>query len=286
MKRSAIALIAAGLLALSACSSGSDSDDNGASGDNGSGSENVSGQKIRVGFGVGMYEEMFKEVILPILEEEGLEIETTTLSQNIQLNPAMAEGSLDLTIFQNTSYMDSIAHELDFEMARLNFIPSAPQGLYSDNHDSLDEAGDGTSVVIPQDPATLYRGMELLEDIGWVEIDEDADLTNFSTKDLKSTKYEFDWEPLDLAQAITSLPDVDYALINGNYITTSGRLISENLAVEKTMTDENQLITSIAADDVGEPWTKVVEEAYNSDEFKDYILDNPKYEDWVMPPNW
>src|SRR5690625_1059723 len=282
MKRRAMALLTASILALGACSSGGDNDSEAG----GEGSNTGSSEKIRVGFGVGMYEEMFKEGILPILEDKGLEIEMTTLSQNIQLNPAMAEGSLDLTIFQNTSYMESIGRELDFEMARLNFIPSAPQGLYSDNHDSLDAAGDGTTVVIPQDPATLYRGMQLLESIGWVEIDEDADLTNFSVSDLKSTKYDFAWEPLDLAQAITSLPDVDYALINGNYITTSGRLISENLAVEKTMTEENQLITSIAAKDVGEEWTKIVEEAYNSDEFKEYILDNPKYEDWVMPPNW
>lgn len=276
MKKSALAVLAIAGLLLTGCST--------ASSDTDSGSEKA--EKIRVGFGVGMYEQMFRDGILPILEEEGLDIEIVTLSQNIQLNPAMQEGSLDITIFQNTAYMDSIGAEIGSDMSRLGFIPSAPQGVYSDRHKSLDEAKDGSSITVPQDPATLHRAMSLLEEMGWVTINPDSDIANFSLNDLESTKYEFEFKSLDLAQAITSLPDVDYAVINGNYITTSGRLISSGLAVEKTLSESTQLITSVMTEDLDKPWAKAIAAAYDSDEFKKYIKGNKIYEGWVMSPTW
>nr|WP_279587654.1 MetQ/NlpA family ABC transporter substrate-binding protein [Lysinibacter cavernae] len=241
---------------------------------------------IRVGFGVGLYEQMFRDGILPILEDEGYDVKITSFSQNLQLNPAMKEGSLDLTIFQNTSYMDSVGAELGSDMSRLNFIPSAPQGLYSDKFKSLDDVKDGATVTVPQDPATLHRAMALLESIGWVKTNPDADVATFSLNDVTENKYNLEWKSLDLAQALTSLADVDFAVINGNYITTSDRLISSALAVEKTMDEQTQLITSVLTKDLDTDWAKDVASAYDSQEFREYVEGDDTYVGWVMPPNW
>ncbi|MFC4224108.1 MetQ/NlpA family ABC transporter substrate-binding protein [Lysinibacter cavernae] len=275
MKKRLIAVSAALALMLTACSPAS-----------GDGKDSNESAPIRVGFGVGLYEQMFRDGILPILEEEGYKVDMQSFSQNLQLNPAMKEGSLDLTVFQNTSYMDSVGKELDSDMSKLNFIPSAPQGVYSDKHKSLDDVKDGSSVTVPQDPATLHRAMSLLESIDWVTLREGAEVSTFSLNDIEENPYNLDFKPLDLAQAITSLPDVDFAVINGNYITTSGRLISSALAVEKVLSDDTQLITSVMTADLDKDWAKAVADAYNSQAFKDYVLGEPVYEGWVMPPNW
>ena len=68
---------------------------------------NQDGEKTTIvaGFGVGTYEEQFREGIVPILEEQGYDVEIKIFSQNMQVNPAMEEGAIDLSVFQSTAYM-------------------------------------------------------------------------------------------------------------------------------------------------------------------------------------
>lgn len=109
-------------------------------------------KKLTVGFGVGTYEEQFRQSILPILEKQGYSVDIKTFSQNMQVNPAMKEGSIDASIFQSTAYMEAINEEINADMVGIAYVPGAPQGLYSVNHTTLDDVKDGTTVAVPNDP--------------------------------------------------------------------------------------------------------------------------------------
>lgn len=237
------------------------------------------------GFGVGTYEEQFRNGILPILEEKGYNVEIKVFSQNMQVNPAMAEGAIDASVFQSTAYMEGINEELGIKMVRLAFSPGAPQSLHSVNHDSLDAVQDGSTVAVPNDPVNQERAVRILEEIGWVNVADGAGTTDFNLNSVTPAAYDIKFQVLDPAQILVSLKDVDFGVVNGNYIADAGMKISDALKIENTP-EEHRIIVSILEEDLNTQWAKDVKEAYESPEFEEYILSQEKYDGFILPEAW
>jgi D-methionine transport system substrate-binding protein len=252
------------------------------------GSEKSGGEEKKdlvFGFGVGTYEEQFRKGILPILEEKGYNVEVKVFSQNMQVNPAMAEGAIDASVFQSTAYMEGINEELGIEMVRLAFSPGAPQSLRSVNHDSLDAVKDGSTVAIPNDPVNQERAVRILEELGWVSVDEGAGTTDFNLNSVSPADYDINLQVLDPAQILVSLKDVDFGVVNGNYIADAGMKISDALKIENTP-EEHRIIVSILEEDLNTQWAKDVKEAFESAEFEEFILSEEKYDGFILPEAW
>lgn len=273
MKKIVMMLTLSVLLVLAACGGDQAAD------------SNEEKQTIIAGFGVGTYEEQFREGIVPILEEKGYEVEINILSQNMQVNPAMAEGSIDLSVFQSTAYMEAMNEELGIDMARLTFAPGAPQSLHSTRHGSLDVVEDGTTVALPNDPVNQERAVRILEDLGWVTVAEDAGTTDFNLNSVSPADYDIDFQVLDPAQILVSLDDVDFGVINGNYIAEAGMRIADGLAIEDTP-EEHRIIVSILEEELDAQWAQDVKAAYESEEFEEYITSQSKYDGFVLPYAW
>lgn len=237
------------------------------------------------GFGVGTYEEQFRNGILPILEEKGYNVEIKVFSQNMQVNPAMAEGAIDASVFQSTAYMEGINEELGIKMVRLAFSPGAPQSLRSVNHDSLDAVQDGSTVAVPNDPVNQERAVRILEELGWVNVADGAGTTDFNLNSVTPAAYDVKFQVLDPAQILVSLKDVDFGVVNGNYIADAGMKISDALKIENTP-EEHRIIVSILEEDLNTQWAKDVKEAYESPEFEEYILSQEKYDGFILPEAW
>lgn len=237
------------------------------------------------GFGVGTYEEQFRNGVLPILEEQGYNVEMEVFSQNMQVNPAMAEGAIDASVFQSTAYMEGINEELGIEMRQLTFSPSAPQSLRSVRHDSLDAVQDGSTVALPNDPVNQERAVRILEDLGWVTVEEDAGTTDFNLNSVSPADYDIQFEVLDPAQILVSLEDVDFGVVNGNYIADAGMKISDALQIEDTP-EEHRIIVSILEEDLDTQWAQDVKAAFESPEFEAYINSEEKYDGFILPEAW
>lgn len=239
-------------------------------------------KEVRVGFGVGTYEQQFKEGILPILEEKGYTVDTTTFSQNMQLNPAMQEGSIDASIFQSTAYMEGMNDELNMDMTGIAFVPSAPQGLYSEQHQSLDTVEDGTTVGVPNDPVNQERAVRILEELGWVTVSSDAGVTDFNLNGVETADYDIDIKVLDPAQILVSLQDIDFGVVNGNYIANApDRKITDALKIEDTP-EQHRIVVTIEEENEDAEWAKDLKEAYESEEFKEYIESNEQYDGFIL----
>ena len=255
----------------------------------GCGNDQASGEdakEVRVGFGVGTYEQQFKEGILPILEEKGYTVDTTTFSQNMQLNPAMQEGSIDASIFQSTAYMEGMNDELNMNMTGIAFVPSAPQGLYSEQHQSLDEVEDGTTVGVPNDPVNQERAVRILEELGWVTVSSDAGVTDFNLKGVETADYDIDIKVLDPAQILVSLQDIDFGVVNGNYIANApDRKITDALKIEDTP-EQHRIVVTIDEENEDAEWAKDLKAAYESEEFKEYIESNEQYDGFILTEGW
>ncbi|AIQ19098.1 MULTISPECIES: MetQ/NlpA family ABC transporter substrate-binding protein [Paenibacillus] len=243
-------------------------------------------KKLTVGFGVGTYEEQFRQSILPILEKQGYTVDIKTFSQNMQVNPAMKEGSIDASIFQSTAYMEAINKEINADMTGIAYVPGAPQGLYSVNHTTLDDVKDGTTVAVPNDPVNQERALRILEELGWIKIKEGAGVADFNINSMEPDKYNIDIKILDPAQILVSLQDVDYGVVNGNYIANSpDRKITDALKIENTPM-QHRIIVSVNKKDENSQWAKDLKAAYESKEFEEYILGIEKYDGFILPEAW
>lgn len=272
MKKLIVVLMIGVLAVLTAC--GNSQSDN--SGDK---------KKLTIGFGVGTYEEQFRQSILPILEKQGYSVEIKSFSQNMQVNPAMKEGSIDASIFQSTAYMEAINKEIKADMVGIAYAPGAPQGLYSVNHTTLDDVKDGTTVAVPNDPVNQERALRILEELGWIKIKEGAGVADFNINSMEPDKYNIDIKILDPAQILVSLQDVDYGVVNGNYIANSDRKITDALKIENTPM-EHRIIVSVNKKDENSQWAKDLKAAYESKEFEEYIRGIEKYDGFILPEAW
>ena len=240
-------------------------------------------QKIILGFGPSTYAEQFETGIRPILERQGFEVEVKILTQNMQINPALKEGAIDVAGHQSVAYMLQMNHELNMQMAKLADTASAPQSLRSKRHQSLDVVKPGMTVAIPNDPVNAERAARILESIGWVKVTSD-DIARFSERDIQSLN-GIKVLTLDPAQGLRVLDDVDFAVINGNYIASAGQKISDALVVEKTP-EEHVVIISIREADLDKPWAIALKDAYESKEFAEHIQSNPMFDGFILPKAW
>lgn len=242
-------------------------------------------KKITVGFGPGTYEEIFRGGILPILEKKGYDVEIKSFSQTDQINPAMKDGDIQASVFQSTAYMNSINDKIDAKMIKNNDVPTAPQSVWSKKHKSLDEVQDGQTIAVPNDPVNQERALRILEGLGWIKLDNKTTGVNFKLSSVHPDKYDLKFSEVASPQVLRSLEDVDYGIVNGNYIADSGQKISDGLVVEKTP-DEHKVMLSINASDKDKEWAKALRDAYKDPEFIKWFREHDEYSGYIEPTDW
>ncbi|MBM7713144.1 D-methionine transport system substrate-binding protein [Bacillus thermophilus] len=254
------------LLALGACGSTSAGDEK---------------KEITIGATAGPYSDQLKEGIIPILEKEGYRVNIVEFNDYIQPNIALNEGEIDANLFQNSIYLKQFNKNHDVDLVASYAVPTAPIALYSDKHDSLDDLKEGMTITMPNDPTNLARSLNMLADFGLITVNEKADPTVVSEKDIVENKLHLHIKPIDPAQTPRSLGDTDFAFINGNFALASGLKLGEAVEIEKT--PEGYLIyVTLRKEDIEKPFAKALEKAYHSDEFLDYT--NKHAKGYVKPP--
>lgn len=248
-------------------------------------SEPIEPIQIKVGFGPSNYADQFKESIQPILERKGYKVIPVVFSQNPMITSSMRDNEIDASISQSYAFMLDLNRLLNMDMMSVGHTATAPQSLRSTKHQSLDDVEDGMLISLSNDSINMERGARILESLGWVKINDNAKPATFSLKDIEKGQYDLKFIEVDPAQSMRSMDDVDFAVVNGNYVVNMGEKITDGLYVEKTP-DDHRVIVTIQSKDKDQQWAKDLAAAYASDEFRDYILARPMYEGFIMPKEW
>ena len=123
----------------------------------------------------------------------------------------------------------------------------------------------------------------LLQDQGLIKLKDGAGIT--ATKnDITENKKNLKIQEIEAAQTARSLPDVDLAVINGNYAIAGGLKVADALAAEAdTSLAATAYVNVIAVRDGDEnnPGIKALVEVLRSDDIKKYIEDT--YAGAVVP---
>ncbi|MGP5404453.1 MetQ/NlpA family ABC transporter substrate-binding protein [Psychrobacter celer] len=225
--------------------------------------------KIVIGTTEGDFADMVRNQVKGALEEQGYDVELIAFTDYVRPNLALAEGDLDINIFQHKPYLDTFKKENNLDLIEVFQVPTAPLGLYSGKKTSLDEAYKGMSVSAPNDPSNFARALVMMDDLGWITLKDNIDpLTASKTDIADNSKYDINIVELEAAQLPRARDEVDFAVINGNYATDSGIKLTEALFQEPSFAYVNW--SAIKSADTGKKWVEDVTNAYNSEAFKKY----------------
>ncbi|MEV4901178.1 MetQ/NlpA family ABC transporter substrate-binding protein [Citricoccus sp. NPDC055426] len=216
------ALALAGALALSACGGG------------GSDAE-LGSEDNPVQLGVVGASEPYWTTYEEAVEAEGIALDIVDFTEYTQPNPALSEGELDVNQFQHIQYLAdyNVAAEDDLQVIGATVI--YPLGLYSTKHDSLEQIPDGGQVIVPNDTVNQARGLLVLQAAGLITLQDGGNAAS-TLEDVIEEESKVTVSALDAAAIPNSLPDVDGAVINNDFLNNAG-LSAEDVLFEDDPAD-------------------------------------------------
>ncbi|QMU95879.1 methionine ABC transporter substrate-binding protein [Microbacterium esteraromaticum] len=195
-------------------------------------------------------------------EAEGIDVEIIDFGSYEQPNPALAAGELDLNQFQHIVYLAQYNAANDGDLQPIGATAIYPLGLYSTKHDDVQDIPEGGTVVVPDDASNQARALLVLQSAGLIELKSGGTIVS-DIADIDTEKSKVKVTALEAAVIPTSLPDVDAAIINNDFVQDAG-LTFEDAIAQDDPSDPNALpyvnIFAARADDVeNETYQKLVE---------------------------
>ena len=185
---------------------------------------------LKVGANITPHSEIL-EVAKPILAEKGITLEIVKLEDSITPNTGVIEGSLDANYFQHVPYLDQFNKENNSKLVSVGAVHYEPFGVYAGKVKNLKDLKEGAVVAVPNNVTNEARALLLLAQEGIIKLKDGAGI-NATVEDITENPLKIKFKELAPEQLVAALPDVDVAVINGNYAIEGGLHVSQALAVE------------------------------------------------------
>ncbi len=237
---------------------------------------------ITVGASATPHAEILEQVV-PILAEQGYELEIMVFNDYVLPNTALNDGDLDANYFQHFPYLENFNEEKKTDLVNAADVHFEPFGIYGGKITDLASLPEGATVSVPNDTTNEARALLLLEAQGLIKIREDAGLTA-TVMDITENPKKLVIKEIEAAQLSRSLQDVDIACINGNYALEGGLTVADALATESTESLAAQTYANIIAVRGGTENDEKIQALVNavlSDEVRTYI--ETTYQGAVVP---
>jgi D-methionine transport system substrate-binding protein len=229
-------------------------------------------KKIVVGASPTPHAEILKEAA-KLLKAKGYDLEIKEFSDYVLPNTALEDKQLDANYFQHQPYLTDFNKEKGTDLVSAGSIHYEPFGIYAGKTKSLDDLKDGAAVAVPNDTSNEARALLLLQTKGLIKLKDGVGVTA-TQKDITENKKNLKFREIEAAQLVRSLPDVDIAVINGNYALEGGLKVEDALAVEASDSLSAKTYANIIAvrkGDENREDIKALVEVLKSDEIKTYI---------------
>ena len=272
-----VSLILTGALAfglLAGCGGGAGTAETPAGNTNTPSAETPAGETVtlRIG-GTPAPHVVILEQVVPILAEQGITLDITTMNDYNTPNDAVEDGSLDANYFQHITYMNEYNESHGTHLVSVGEIHYEPFGLYAGKTASLDALQEGAQIAVPNDATNEARALLLLEQEGLITLAENAGITA-TVLDIVDNPLNLEIVEIEAAQLPARLPDVDMAVINGNYAIDAGLSVADALAIEDADGEAAAAYVNVVAVKEGNENNEAIlalVEALKSEEIKAYM---------------
>lgn len=213
------------------------------------------------------------EYVRPQLEAQGIYIELVATAADSTTNEKLNAGEIDFNYFQHEPYLLSEVETNGYDLISAGGIHIEPITAYSDKYSSVDEIPDNAVVAIPNDGTNEYRALRILEENGFIVLDEAAkDSLSASVNDIVEYVKPIEIVEIDSAQIIPTKDDYDFFITNTNKALEAG--ITSNKLFSEGADSPYANIIAIRAEDADNPAIQALVEALLSEDTQQWIADN------------
>jgi len=236
-------------------------------------------RKLRVGVTPVPAGEILAQVV-PALAREGVGVEVVTFSDYILPNLALASGDLDANLYQHVQFMQQFNRDHNTHFVAVARVHLAPMALYAGRSKSLAALPDHAILGVPNDPVNLGRSLLLLQTAQLLRLDAKAGATA-TLHDIVSNPRHLQFRELEAAQLPRSLPDVDAAVVNGNYALDSGLNPIRDGLIREGPDSPYVNVLSVNSGKESDPRVRALARALTSPQTRRFIED--RYQGAVFP---
>ncbi|MCF4005982.1 MetQ/NlpA family ABC transporter substrate-binding protein [Corynebacterium uropygiale] len=152
--------------------------------------------------------------------EQGINIEMVPFSDYNTPNDALAQGALDLNLFQHLKFLATYNVGADKDLTPIGASEIVPLGLYWKDHENLDGI-EGQEVAIPNDSSNQGRAINVLVQAKLVTLKEPNIITP-TPADIDEGKSKVTVRGVDAANTTTAFNEGRPAVINNNFLDRAG----------------------------------------------------------------
>ena len=190
---------------------------------------------VKLGVVGAMYEEIWAPA-KEALKKEGIDLQIVLLADYSIPNTALANGDLDLNAFQHRIYLEAESASRGYDLKIIGNTFIIPLNLYSKKVSSVAELKEGAVVAIPDDVTNGGRALKVLQSAGLISLNEKAGF-NPRINDVVTSKVQI--KELKANTIPAALPDVDAAIINGNYALSFGIKTESAIFADTSLNEKN-----------------------------------------------
>ena len=186
---------------------------------------------LRIGASPSPHAEILNDFAAPRLEEKGITLDVVEYTDYLKPNEDVTSGELDANYFQHINYLNNYNEENGTDLVNAGAIHYEPFGMFPGRTSSLDSLADGATISVPNDPTNEGRALLLLQDLGLITLDDAAGVTA-TVNDITDNPHDLQFLEQEAAVLPSTLADVDFAIINGNYAIDAGLSLADAVATE------------------------------------------------------
>ncbi len=208
-----IAAATAGALVFTGCGSNSDTN----TGDKAAKSSNSETVKIgTVGASEPYWEEYTKAA-----KAAGIDVEIVDFSDYNQPNPALSAGEIDLNQFQHVIYLAQYNQASGDTLVPIGSTAIYPLALFSEKHKQVSDIPKGATIAIPNDESNRARALLVLQQAGLLKLQNGGNIFS-KPADILPEESRVKVTEVDASFTVSSLKDVDGAVVNNDFVTKAG----------------------------------------------------------------
>lgn len=200
-------------------------------------------------------------------KDAGLEFDIRVFDDYSLGNRWLSEGDIDANYFQHKPYFDEQVSDFGYQLHAFDGVHIEPYAAFSERFDAAEDLPDGARISITDDGSNQARALALLASKNLVTLPTSGDVNVYTVGNPKN--FQFVEAAPDLqARAV---PDVDLAILNGNYFLDAGYTLDDALIVESL--DGNQYANFLTSrtDNQDNPDIVKLNELLHSDATRDFI---------------
>lgn len=255
-----LALVAAGSLLLTSCSTGSGQPASS------SGAGSASPKKITLGV-VGASGPEW-DVFETKAKDAGLNVELKDFTDYTTPNPAVTDGSLTANQFQHILYLARYNKDNNGRLVPIASTAIYPLALYSSKFTAVADIPAGSQIAVPNDETNKSRAIHLLAEAGLLTLRAGTGVIAGEEDIEAGSKVKV--SPMDAQQTVTALPSIAGAVVNNDFVNDAG------LDPQKALVEDNP------SSPASQPYINILvvraEDATNPDLLKvGRVLQDPDY---------